>query len=372
MKNIWIDGYEANVLQRLGSGQVAYEILKNIALFDSKNSYTVLLPDKPIADMPQEKENFHYQILRPKKLWTKIALPLSLLTTKRKPDVFFSPTHYGPSFNLVKNVISIFDLAYYFFPQLYEKTDLYKLKNWTKASAKKAAHIITISHSAKKDIINLLGVSEDKITVAYPGFNNDYYFPVRDKQKIAAMQKKYQITKKYIIYVSTLQPKKNHKRLMQAIKGIPDLNLVIVGKTKGQGRSGWMFEDILAEPERLGIKEKVIFTGFVPDEEVNLLINGAEAFVCPSLYEGFGIPVVNAMACASPVLVSNVASLPEVVGDAGVLFNPESVEDIKEKIKMVITDEQLKSKLSALSLERSKDFSWKKMTNQIVKVLEAV
>src|SRR5688500_15531555 len=131
---IWIDGYEANVPQRLGSSQVGFELLRNLEKLDKENDYTILLPSEPMSDLPSERENWKYKILKPKKLWTRIALPLALFTAKDKPDLFFSPTHYGPIITprFVKKVITIFDLSYLHFPEMFTKTDLYKLTNWTK------------------------------------------------------------------------------------------------------------------------------------------------------------------------------------------------------------------------------------------------
>ncbi len=141
---IWIDGYEANVLQRLGSSQVAFELLRNLEKIDQKNDYTILLPTPPLPDLPQERQGWKYKILKPKKLWTRIALPIALY--KEKPDLIFSPTHYVSRFcpSSVKRVATIFDLSFLHFPEMFTKRDLWQLKNWTKFSAGNADHIIQI------------------------------------------------------------------------------------------------------------------------------------------------------------------------------------------------------------------------------------
>jgi glycosyltransferase involved in cell wall biosynthesis len=147
---------------------------------------------------------------------------------------------------------------------------------------------------------------------------------------------------------------------------------VIVGKTKGLGRQGWMFEETLNAPKKFGVEDKVIFTGFVPSEDLPYLLNGARAYCLPSLFEGFGIPALEAMATATPVVASNVSSLPEVVGNAGLLINPNSVESIAEAIKKISSDNDLREKLSKKSLEQSKKFSWEKMAGEVLEVLEKV
>lgn len=370
IKKIWIDGYEANMAQRLGSGQVAYQLLKNIRQLDKKNSYTVLLPNIPLPDMPEETENFRYKVLKPRKLWTRFALPFALYTAKERADVIFSPTHYGPWLSPIKNVITIFDLANLHFPDMYPKGDLYKLNNWTKHSVNKAAHIITISQFSKKDIVKQYSVNKKNITVAYPGYNSEIYKPIKDRGRIQEILEKYKIFGEYILFIGTVQPRKNLIKLIEAVAKIENLKLVVVGKTIGQGRQGWMFEKTLNKPTELGIEDRVIFTGFVADKDIGQLMNGALAFCLPSLWEGFGIPVVDAMACGVPVLVSNVSSLPEVVGNAGLTFDPNSVEQIEQAIRAVYGDKKLRASLSKKGLVRARKFSWSKMARQVIKVLE--
>ena len=365
---IWIDGYEANVEQRLGSSQVAFELLKNLEGIDSdkigvdqKNEYTVLLPSPPLGDLPKMRFGWRYRILKPKRLWTQIALPLALFTARQKPDLIFSPTHYIPRFSPVKTVATIFDLSFLHFPEMFNKKDLWQLTNWTKFSANNADHIITISNFSKQDMIAQYGIDKNKITVAYPGFNADVFKERKTKED------------NYIIYIGTLQPRKNLVRLIEALARIEgDLKLVIVGKTTGEGRGGWKFEEILETPKKLGIENRVKFLGFVPTEDLPDLLSGSLAFVLPSLWEGFGIPVVEAMACGVPVIVSNVSSLPEVVGKAGVTVDPYSVDQIEQAIRTVVSDKKLRQKYSKLGLLQAQKFSWDKMAKQVLKVFESV
>ncbi len=380
MKKIWIDGYEANVLQRLGSGQVGFELLKNLEALDFENDYTILLPSPPLSDLPPERDKWKYRILRPKRLWTRIALPLALFTEQQKPDIFLSPTHYLPRFSpaSVKRIMMVFDLAYLHFKEMFKAKDLYQLTNWTKQSIESADHIFTISKSSKKDIIQNYAVDERCVTVAYPG-HSEAYRPIEDADQIAWGKEKYHILGEYVLFLGTVQPRKNLKRLIEAfgriIKkggGLEDLKLVVVGKIHGEGRQAWMFEEIVNLPGKLNIEKNVIFTDFVPEDDAVLLMNGAKAYLLPSLWEGFGIPAVDAMCCGVPCVVSNFSSLPEVVGDAGLLVDPGSVDQIEQAIRLITTDNKLHDKLSKMSLEQSKKFSWKKMTKEILEVLERV
>lgn len=372
MKNIWIDGYEANVDQRVGSGQVAFELLRNIYELDTENNYTILLQSKPLGDLPKPRQNWSYRILRPAHFWTRLVIPAYYLLSKNKPDVILSPTHYVPAFVKAKKVALIFDLSFLRFPDMFKKGDLYKLKNWTKYSAKESAHIITISESSKKDILEFYKVSEKKITLAYPGYDEKVFKPVKDDSEIDKVKSKYKISGNYVIYIGMIQPRKNLLRLIRVMKSIEDCRLVIVGKIKGKGRQAWMNEEILAEPAKIGIENRVIFTDFVPTEELPALISGAKAFVLPSLWEGFGIPVVEAMACGTPVIVSNVSSLPEVAGDGGIMVDPKSEAQIEQAIRLLVTDQKIHDRLSKKVLEQAKKFSWREMASKVIGILESV
>ena len=368
--DIWIDGYEANVLQRLGSSKVAFELIRHLEKIDKKNDYTILLPNSPLSDLPKERVGWKYKILSPKRLWTRIALPLALFSARKKPDLFFSPTHYIPRFSPVKRVVTIFDLSFLHFPEMFNKKDLWQLTNWTKFSLINADHVITISNFSKKDIVKQYNIEKNKITVAYPGYDKDKFKAQSSKLKIEEIKKKYQNEDSYIIYIGTVQPRKNLIRLMEAVAKIDNLILVIVGKTTGEGKEGWKFEETLDTPRRLGIEDRVKFLGFVPGEDLPYLTGGAKAFVLPSLWEGFGIPVLEAMACGTPVIVSNISSLPEIVGKAGLLVDPYSIDQIEQAIRSVTIDKKLRLKYSKLAIIQAKKFSWDKMAKIVLKVFE--
>lgn len=369
---IAIDGYEANVAQRLGSSQVAYELLKHLELIDDKNDYQILLPSPPLVDLPKERSGWSYKILTPYKLWTKIALPFYLYSKRKEFDLIFSPTHYIPRFSPIKRIVTIFDLAFLKFPEMFTRKDLWQLKSGSAFSIKNADHIVTISYSTRKDIIDCYKIDKNEITVVYPGYDQDKFYPISDKRVINQQLKKIGIEKDYIIYIGTIQPRKNLVRLFEAVSRIENINLVVVGKTTGEGRQGWMFDEIITKPKELGIEDRVIFTGYVPTESLVYLLNGAKAYILPSLWEGFGIPVVEAMACGIPVIVSGVSSLPEVVGSAGILVDPMSLDQIEQAIRLLISDSKLRNKKSKECLNQAKKFSWEKMTKSVLKVFDSV
>lgn len=369
---IAIDGYEANVPQRLGSSQVAFELIRHLEKIDKKNDYIIFLQSEPMVDLPKEREKWSYQVLKPSRFWTRIALPLALYSARKKPDLIFSPTHYIPRFAPVRRIVTIFDLSFLHFPQMFKKDDLWKLTNWTKFSIQNSNHIVTISNFSKKDIAQQYGVGKDKITVAYPGIDKNIFHPIENKMKLQKTLKKYKVAGPYIIYIGTVQPRKNLIRLFEALTRIEDLKLVVAGKSNGEGRQGWMYQDILDAPKRLGIENRVIFSGFVPTEDLPCLLSGATALIQPSLWEGFGLPVLEAMACGTPVLVSNTSSLPEVVGSAGITFDPFSSNQIEQAIRTITADKNLQQKYSKKVLVQAKKFSWEKMTRTVLKVFEKV
>ncbi|RJQ27336.1 glycosyltransferase family 1 protein [Candidatus Parcubacteria bacterium] len=372
MKKIWIDGFEANVPQRLGSSQIAFGLLKTLEQIDKKNEYTILLTASPMEDLPKERVGWRYRIIKPNAFKTWIAIPWALFTAKEKPDLFFSPTHYTPGFSPVKKVMMVFDLAYLRFPQFFKPRDLYQMKLWTYLSIKSAERIITISKASRDDIVKFYNFDKQRITVAYPGYDNEVFYPFKDEIKVKKVLEKYGISGDYILFIGTIQPRKNLIRLMEAFCKIDNLKLVVVGKTKGPGRQGWMYEEILNKPKELGIEGKVIFTGFAPTEDLSYLMRGAVAYALPSLWEGFGIPVVESMACGTPAIVSNISSLPEVVGPTGIQVDPYSVEQIEQAIRIIAFDKKLRAKMSKEGIKWVERFSWEKMAKEVLRVFEGL
>ena len=374
---IGIDGNEANTSKRLGVGEYAYELLMQFsALCHSReggnpdHKFLIYLKNEPLPTMPKPSNNLKYRILKPKKLWTQWRLPLDLYLHNPRPDVFFTPTHYAPRFSSVPTVITILDLAYLYFPEMFKKTDLYKLKNWTAHSVRNAKRIITISQSTKNDIIKEYQIPEEKIIVVYPGVKPTVY-PQPQSFTMDTLQSKYKISKNFILFVGTLQPRKNISRLIEAFaktltqKETPhDLQLVIVGK------KGWLYEDIIKKPTELGIEEKVKFLDFITDDELATFYKNAICYVLPSLYEGFGLPVLEAMQHDCPVITSNVSSLPEAGGDAALYINPKDASDIALKINILIKNEQLRKELIKKGKKQAAKFSWEKTAKETLKILE--
>lgn len=359
---IGIDGNEANVKNRVGSGTYAFELLKQFAK-NRQHNFTVYLKEKPLADLPKETENFEYLVFGPKKLWTQFALPIKL-TFGPKIDVFFSTAHYGPRFTRIPYVVTIHDLSYLHFPQMFKKDDLLQLTTWSKYSIQGSTHIIAPSKMTKEDIVKNYKVPSSKITVTYEGYDKSRFKP-QPEARINLVKKKYKIGGDYIIFVGTLQPRKNVERLIEAYSRLKqNIKLVIAGK------KGWLYESIFSKVKELNLGDNVIFTGYVFDDELPALIAGAKAYILPSLWEGFGIPVIEAQACGVPVVVSSTSSLPEIVGESGLLVDPESVDSIASGIKKALDETRIN--LVQKGFENVKQFSWETCAKETVKVLTGV
>lgn len=350
---IAIDGYEANVENRVGIGRYAFEILSHIYRLRPKHVFRIYLPTVPLPDMPKETSWWRYRIAKPKTLWTFFGLPSAIMNDK--PDVIFSPTHYIPRFVSIARVMAIMDLSFIYYPDMFRRQDLHKLTQWTEYGVRHAKKILTISEFSKNDIMRTYRVPEEKIVVTYPGMT-----------KIS--KKKYSGEKNYILSVGTIQPRKNYVRLIEAFSHIfpkyPDTKLIIVGK------KGWLYNETLVAPKKFGVENDVKFLHDVTDEELSGLYEHAKCFVLPSLYEGFGFPVLEAMSHKCPVVVSNVSSLPEIAGDAGIYVEPESVENITQGIVQALTENN--SDRIKRGVTQVKKFSWEKAARQTLQVLENI
>lgn len=374
--NIALVGYEANIKNRVGSNQYAFELIKAIYQLDKKNQYTVFLQSLPLPDLPKQRKNWQYQVVGPRRLWNIFGLPRALFQQKPRPDLVFNPGHYCPLISPAPLIISIMDLGYMRFPQHFTKPIYWKLRFWTGLSIKRARHIFAISESTKSDIITYYTSRRrclikyyrfhpKKITVTYLGYDRKRFSNQQPATSIQRVKRKYKIEGDYLLFLSTLKPNKNIEGLLEAFKLLEDrqLNLVIAG------RKGWLFDSIFAKVKELGLEDKVIFTGFVDEDDVPALMKGARVFVMPSFWEGFGIPVVNAMACGTPVVVSNAGSLPEIAGKAGMVVNPSQPREIARGIEKAIKN---RDDLIKKGLRQAEKFSWQECAKRTIRTLERI
>lgn len=347
--NIGIDGNEANVKNKVGVSQYAYHVLKNLHQLDKKNNYFIYLKNPPNPDMPQENSNWHYIVFGPQKFWTLLALPLKLFTQKIKLNLFYSPHHYLPLFCPCPAIPTIHDIGYLQFKEQFTKKDFYQLKNWTKKSILKAHHIIAVSQFTKNEIIKTYGIKAEKISIAYNG--------VTPPKKINPP--KVSVKKPYFLYVGTLKPNKNISYLIESFSKALALQrsntpifLIIAGK------KGWLYEDIFAQVKKLKLEKRVIFTGFISENDKWYLYKNAIATVIPSLYEGFGIPAIESQSIGTPVIASTIPVFKEILGDSAIL-----TDNLSQTLSQTIDKKYIK-----LGIENSKKFTWTNTAKSILKI----
>lgn len=357
---IGIDANEANLTSnRVGINQYAFELLHALYNLETPHIFVIYLKSKPMSDLPAERKNWHYRVIPFPKLWTQTRLPVDLFTHAPSPTVFFSMTHYAPRWSPVPTVVAIMDLGFLSSPEQFTPKDFNQLKSWTHYSVKNAKKIIAISKFTKEAIQKEYKRSPEDITVTHLSYNTALFKPTKGP----VVLEKYGITEPYILFLSSLKPSKNIERLVEAFSKLKDTSykLVIAGK------KAWLFDQIFAKVKALGLEDRVIFTGFVDENEKPILMTHASAFVLPSLYEGFGIPVLEAMACGTPVVISRIASLPEVAGPAGIYVDPLDVESIASGLHTALGPKS--SEFVKKGLKRVQSFSWETCAKQTLDVI---
>ncbi len=360
---IGVDGNEANVTQRVG---VSVYTLKLLEYFREKanpdRQFRVYLRSPAQSDLPAPHRYFSYQVVKGNHFWIRFFLPFYLNIT-RNIDLFFSPAHYSPALCPVPIITTIHDLSFYYYPNEFLKQDLYKLKHWTTASVRYSKKIIAVSKTTKKDLLKFYQLPEERINVIYNGFEKK---PIKGKS-FESNHFKFQINHPYLLYVGTLQPRKNILTLINAFAELkhiqPELQLIIVGKR------GWLYERVFAEIEQLGVEDSVFVSGFISDQQLAFLYQNAITLVLPSFYEGFGLPILEAMSFNCPVVSSFAASLPEIGGNACLYFDPNSSLDLKDKLTEIIRNHDLRQELIKKGKQRIKEFSWNKCGEETLRLL---
>ncbi len=267
-------------------------------------------------------------------------------------------------------ILTIFDLSFLYFPEAHPIERIRYLDRHFYSGLSGVTHFITISESVKREMVEHLSLPHDKIT-AIPLGVEDSFNPISLDQLCPVMNKYGLKSKSYILYVGTLEPRKNILNLLRAYSMLP-LALRAVYPLVLAGEMGWLMEKLNLEIERLKIQRTVIKTGYVPSEDLPFLYSGATIFVYPSLYEGFGLPLLEAMACGVPVVTSSVSSLPEVVGDAGVLVHPDDIESMSKEIHDLLGNKSRRQTLMTRGLERAKSFTWERCATETLEVYDVV
>lgn len=299
---------------------------------------------------------------------TFIPLPYSWFFGKGS-DITHFFNYIVPPFVYGKKVVTIHDMVYKAFPETMNSKTRILLNLAMNKSMKRADVVVTDSEFSRSEIIKYFPQYRDKVEVVPCGVDCDMFKPIQDRSIIEKVKANHNIKGKYFLYLGTLEPRKNLTRLVKAYEILSrrkeDCPLLVLA-----GGKGWLYDEIFEEVNKSGLGDKVIFTQYIPGEEICPLMNGAEAFVFPSLYEGFGMPPLEAMACGTPVIVSGSASLPEVVGDCGLIVDAYSEESIADAMEKIADNEELRKQLSEKGISRAREFSWKKSAEKLYTIYE--
>lgn len=369
---IGFDGSRAFLKERTGTENYSYQLLKHLAKIDIENHYLVYIRPGVYVDLKEWPSNFQFSILNFQFLWTQVGL--SLQTFKDNLDLLFVPSHTLPLFRKpgLKTVTTVHDLGVEYLPKMHQLKQRLYLDFITRFQLKTATKLIAVSEATKNDLVNKIGIDSNRVVVIYEGVDRKFFKPVKD-DRLRDVLRQYDLEpKRYFLFVGTIQPRKNIKRLIEAFKKCESslkMKLVLVGS------KGWLSDDIYKLPKKLGIEDRVRFLGRVEDKFLPSLYSGAIALVFPSLYEGFGLPILEAFACQCPVLTSNISSTSEVARNAAILVNPYRTEEITDAMIKVTNDlpagrqgDILRNSLIEKGSRRVEKFGWERCARETLEL----
>jgi len=360
--------YTAALEQGGGIGRYTRELVRALGQIDDQSDYRLFtagqhgdnLPDLPGSNFAWRPSRISAEWFA--RLWHRARLPLPVEWWAGPVDLYHATDFtLPPTRRQARTILTVHDLSFVRAPETAEAGLRAFLNRVVPRSINRADHVLADSKATRSDIIELYGVPADKVSVLYSGVD-ERFAPVTDRAVIDSMCIRNGIGEgPYILSVGTVQPRKNYVRLVEAFASLdrPDLKLVIAGG------KGWLDDPLYQTIADLGLNERVHLIGFAADADLPALYSGAEVFVFPSLYEGFGLPPLEAMACGTPVVASNVSSVPEVVGDAGLPVDPASVEAIQGAIEQALDDQSLRASLRERGIKQAKLFTWRRAAEQL-------
>jgi glycosyltransferase involved in cell wall biosynthesis len=302
------------------------------------------------------------------RLWYRLRLPLWIESWTGPLDLFHAADFFLPPVRPgTRTIVTIHDLSFVREPDSVMPGMQRQLNQQAPRSVARADHVVAVSAATRQDLIELYQTPPKKISVLYHGVTAEFQ-PVKDPLRLSAVRQKYGLRDRpFVLSVGTLQPRKNFRRLIEAFAGVDQAYALVIA-----GSTGWGYQEIFDEIKKLGLEQRVHLPGFVADADLPALYSAATLFIYPSLYEGFGLPLLEAMACGTPVIASNRSALPEVVGQAGLLVDPFDIEAITGALSTVLADEALQQRLSEAGRHQAARFTWDKMAAELVKLYQKV
>jgi exopolysaccharide biosynthesis WecB/TagA/CpsF family protein len=366
---IAVDASRATRAVRTGTETYARHVIERLVTLEQARGvcWTRFFQEEPgdwLAGLPAVSR----RVLPRPRMWTYSALAPTLL--RQGFDAIWVPSHVLPPtapLRRIPSLVTVHDLGYEHFPAAHTLVQRAYLRLTTRYHARAATRITADSYATRRDLIQMYGADPEKISVVHLGVDHDRFRPVADPLALETVRARYHTGKRFILHVGTLQPRKNLNRLLRAFatvaRELPDVTLVLAGA------QGWLAGDLEESIRHLGIDERVVLPGYVAGEDLPALLSAAELFVLPSLFEGFGLPVLEAMACGTPVFTSNTSSLPEVAGDAALLVDPLDKTGIARGIHLLLTQTALRAALRERGLAQAQAFTWDRTAGQILDLL---
>lgn len=360
----------AALTQGGGIGRYTRELVSALTAVAPELDYhffSAKVANNPTAVLPQTNQtHFHMAPLGERwlyRLWYRLRLPLPVQWVTGPLDLFHSPDFVLPPVHgRIPTLLTVHDLSFVHYPSAYPEQLVRYLNQVVPWSIGRASHVLADSEATKADLVQIWQVAPAKITVLYSGVS-DHFQPVTDIKKQTAVRQKYKIgTVPYILSVGTIQPRKNYQMLIEAFAPVAQTqphHLII------SGGKGWLYDEMLAEVSRRGLDGRVHFIGFVDDADLPTLYSGADLFLFPTLYEGFGLPLLEAMQCGVPVVSANVSSLPEVVGQAAIQLSPHQASDWTAVMQRLLQTPSERAALVAAGFRQARRFSWHQSAQQL-------
>jgi glycosyltransferase involved in cell wall biosynthesis len=338
-----------------GINSYIYYLLRHLGQIDSDYDYSVFLSERRFADEQLRLCYTRWPTHRPlvRILWEQLVQPMAL--RQAGIDLLHAMAFVGPLATSCPFVVTIYDLSFLHYPDAFRSWNRWYLSRFTTLSARRARRVIAISENTKRDVVNMLGVPSESVDVVYCGV--DKTFRPLPPAAVTGFRRERALPDHFILFLGTLEPRKNVQMLIRAYaqwrKTEPTIPQLVVA-----GGKGWYYDQIFAEVERLGLTGEVIFPGYVAQEDLPLWYNAADLFVYPSRFEGFGLPVLEAMACGTPVVTTNAASLPEVAGGAALLVSPHDEVQLIAAMRRALCDKTLREEMKTKGRTQAATFTW--------------
>lgn len=366
-------GIDATALppQPVGAGNYIIQLVRALAALEAGQEFVVFAHQSgcELIGLPPQP-GLEWVVLPDKNpasrlVWEQTLFPR--LVRRSGVDLLHSLHYTRPLVLPCASVVTFHDMTFFLFPHLHTRSKRLFFPRAILYSARKADALVAISESTRQDAIRLLGIPPHKIFTTPLGVSPDYR-PVSEASLLEEVRRRYRLPEKFILYVGLVEPRKNLPLLLKAYKSLTrqrqDYPLVIVG------RFGWMYEQVIRQIDLLELKEKVHFAGYVPAQDLPIVYNLADVFVYPSLYEGFGLPPLEAMACGTPVITTAVSSMPEHVGEAGILVPAQDEQALSQAILAVLGDQALREQLAILGPRQAARFTWKRTAQETLRVYQ--